>query len=528
MQLALRPYITTGVAIVGASVVAVAPIAMPPSPPDIQVANPVAAVERGVQLTANEIEDAVNALVYGFVARPTVASAELLGKLLAPLIGEQQAFLLPIAALGLAGPLISGGGAAGEALQTVIDSHGLQALLTNLVGAPGTLIDGAVNGGYGPNLAPLVADQVAALLSAQFGSSIPPALIRTVLAGGLLGSGELLGTYPFPPPLDFVLPGTIPTLQGLIEQLGGLLGGSDMGSKSLLLAAPDRDIEEGVNALLFAATKATLSLVQLAAPIAAPILGVNEAQAAQFLAIGTLGFIGPGISGTGAFGTALQNLVDSDGVTDFLSNSLDLVGLPINGAVNGGFGPNLKSIVPGLPPAIPLGTGGTAPFIPVNAVYAPGLIANPGYLYDPALGGIGLKFLGAPPAMVPTSVNLITPGTTATLQGLVGRVFDALPSSSAVSTYKAPAGGTTLKLTEDQGDDVGAKVTPKKNRPLQNILKFNPLDQGGKKDDGAASTNKHRPGLGKTPVANLVKRILGGDDHEKKVANTVSEKPDAD
>ena len=38
MHLALRPYVTTGVAIVGASVIAVAPIA--PLPADIQIPNP--------------------------------------------------------------------------------------------------------------------------------------------------------------------------------------------------------------------------------------------------------------------------------------------------------------------------------------------------------------------------------------------------------------------------------------------------------------------------------------------------------
>ncbi len=56
MQLSLRPYVTTGVALVGASVIAAAPIA-PVTPADVQIPNPaVQAVERGVQLTANEIQ----------------------------------------------------------------------------------------------------------------------------------------------------------------------------------------------------------------------------------------------------------------------------------------------------------------------------------------------------------------------------------------------------------------------------------------------------------------------------------------
>ena len=50
MQLSLRPYVTTGVAIVGASVLVAAPMTV--TPPDIEIANPAAQVERAVELTA--------------------------------------------------------------------------------------------------------------------------------------------------------------------------------------------------------------------------------------------------------------------------------------------------------------------------------------------------------------------------------------------------------------------------------------------------------------------------------------------
>ena len=133
MHLALRPYVTTGVALVGATVIAAAPIT--PTPPDVRVANPVVqAIEREVQLAGLEIEEAINNAIYAFVARPTVAGAELLGRLLEPIIGEEQATLLPLAALGFAGPLISGGGSVGTALQTIVDSEGFEELLSNLIG----------------------------------------------------------------------------------------------------------------------------------------------------------------------------------------------------------------------------------------------------------------------------------------------------------------------------------------------------------------------------------------------------------
>ncbi len=142
MHLALRPYVTTGVALVGASVIAASPIA-PVTPAEVQIPNPaVQAVERGVQLTANEIQTAVNNAIFNFVAKPTVQGAQLLGQLLAPLIGEEQAAALPLAALGFAGPLISGGGSVGTALQAIVDSDSFEEVLVNLIGAVGTVIDG--------------------------------------------------------------------------------------------------------------------------------------------------------------------------------------------------------------------------------------------------------------------------------------------------------------------------------------------------------------------------------------------------
>ena len=62
MQLSLRPYLTAGVAIAGASVIAVAPIQ--PIPTDIQIPNPTVQVVRDVQLTADEIETAWNDVVF--------------------------------------------------------------------------------------------------------------------------------------------------------------------------------------------------------------------------------------------------------------------------------------------------------------------------------------------------------------------------------------------------------------------------------------------------------------------------------
>ena len=154
MQSALRPYLTTGIAIVGATAIAVTPIAVTPTMTDVQIANPVQAVERAVELTANEIQTAVNNLVFA-ATKAGVSVAQLTTPLVAKILGiseQQAAIFLAVGTIGLFGPLISGTGAVGTALQTIADSDGLEDLLTNLIGAPGTIIDGAVNGGYGPNL----------------------------------------------------------------------------------------------------------------------------------------------------------------------------------------------------------------------------------------------------------------------------------------------------------------------------------------------------------------------------------------
>jgi hypothetical protein len=125
---------------VGASVLIAAPIQ--PTPPDIQVANPVAQVESAVQLTANEIENAVNQLVF-VATKAGVSVAQLTTPLVAQILGiseTQASIFLALGTIGLFGPLISGTGAVGTALQDIVDSDGLEELVLNLIGAPGMIM----------------------------------------------------------------------------------------------------------------------------------------------------------------------------------------------------------------------------------------------------------------------------------------------------------------------------------------------------------------------------------------------------
>jgi hypothetical protein len=107
---------------------------------------------------------------------------------------------LSLAVTGLLGPVLSGAGAFGVAVDNVGNAIGTgnpQAVLNAVVNGPAVVLDGVLNGGYGPNLAAL--------------AGLPPDLI-TVLAGGLL-SGPLHAS----PTGALVLSGAIDSLQELAQ-----------------------------------------------------------------------------------------------------------------------------------------------------------------------------------------------------------------------------------------------------------------------------------------------------------------------
>jgi hypothetical protein len=78
------------------------------------------------------------------------------------------------------------------------------------------------------------------------------------------------------------------------------------------------------------------------------------------------------------------------------------------------------------------------------------------------------------------------------------------------------AGATTVE-ERGQGDPGQA---PKKQRKVVNlnVFKVNPLDRGDNDQAGANAADddgpRHRLGLGKTPVRDLVNRVLGGGDRD--------------
>ncbi|TPG34889.1 hypothetical protein [Mycolicibacterium hodleri] len=143
------------------------------------------------QLAAGDVEGAVNTLL----GLPLSVAAPILGLLpvlqtvltkpLTNLVNVINAFtrdpqLTLLAVSGFIAPLISAPAAAAAAIQNVINAVGtgdLGAVANAVLTAPATIVDGLLNGGYGPDLGPL--------------AGFPAGSGLVVKAGGLLSSSAL-------------------------------------------------------------------------------------------------------------------------------------------------------------------------------------------------------------------------------------------------------------------------------------------------------------------------------------------------
>ncbi len=353
MHAAIRPYATGGIALVGASVIAVSPIA--PPLPDIHLPNP-AHVAASVELAAaalaatppsyaQVIQEAVanaQALLNTFRANPTPilsqvaqdqaatfqnlitalqtlggATSTALTTTVPPLLqtafndlasgnvegaidNELNAVLAPVfpitgvvpalsaaltqpltnlvnainaveaggvlsplsmAVTGLLGPVLSGAGAFGVAVDNVGSAIGAgdpQAALNAVVNGPAVIMDGVLNGGFGPDL-----------------SSLAGLAGIKVVAGGLL-SGGLAITVPNGV-VTVQLPGTINSLEALAQTIANAIAPKTTAMaalKSSTLAAPAA-LPAAAAALPAAASKtvtlSTAPTVKVAAPAATKV-----------------------------------------------------------------------------------------------------------------------------------------------------------------------------------------------------------------------------------------------------------------
>ena len=264
MHRALRPYLTTGVALVGAAVIVANPVA--PPPPDIQIAAP-AVTTANVQLAADfatlfadtvanlqlvfdqasfeydtgaeppepttavtftpvlqqiffNTNDSIQSIIGAIIdaEAPGDIPSDLIDAVVTAITQPIENFLnvaglvlspeaLRGLAIGLAGPLLSTVFATGEAIENVLDPNTPEDFVPALINFIPTIADGLLNGGYG---------EVPEFLRP---STAPPGAV--VRPGGLLNRLEIGGV---PPGSDVVLPGLASTLltarDSIAEELG--------------------------------------------------------------------------------------------------------------------------------------------------------------------------------------------------------------------------------------------------------------------------------------------------------------------
>jgi hypothetical protein len=187
-------------------------------------------------LTSGNVEGAINNVlnatlatvfpITGFIPTLSAAFTQPLTNLVNAINAVQVGGVLSplsLAVIGLLGPVLSGAGAFGVAVDNVGSAipDGPAAVVHAIANGPAVVLDGVLNGGYGPNLAAL--------------AGLPPDLI-TVLAGGLL-SGGLHAS----PAGALVLPGTINSLQALGQAIATAIAPKATATvdvKSSTLASP--------------------------------------------------------------------------------------------------------------------------------------------------------------------------------------------------------------------------------------------------------------------------------------------------
>jgi hypothetical protein len=204
----------------------------------------------------NNVLNAILAPVFpitGFIPAVSAAFTQPLTNLVAAINAVQAGGVtspLAMAVTGLLGPVLSGAGAFGVAVDNVgsaITAGDPQAALNAVVNGPATILDGVLNGGFGPDLSSL----------AGLGG-----LGITVVAGGLLSGGlAVTGTSP----VTIQLPGTINSLEALATAFAKALT-----PPKVTMAALTSSMPAAAAALPAAASKAvtlsTAPTVKVAAP----------------------------------------------------------------------------------------------------------------------------------------------------------------------------------------------------------------------------------------------------------------------
>ncbi len=292
MHAAVRPYATAGVALVGASVIAVSPI-VPPLP-DIQVHNPaahLAALADPFQAYTQVFQEAVGnlqSILATAAANPTPVLTQILKNQIASLQDILAALAPPVASSPPTTPALAN--------PTTTPSQIPTSLQTTAAPGSGNVED-AVNN---------------ALLAAV--SAVFP-LTNLI------------------PPLTAAITSPLQNLVDAINTLGPI---------GVVLANPLQNVVNVLNAL------------------SSSFSGLPATNAQIILA----GLTGPLIQGVAATGAAIQGVIDAIGTgnpTAVLGAIIDAPAVIAGGVLNGGFGPDLSTVV-GIPGVTILAGGLLNPF----------------------------------------------------------------------------------------------------------------------------------------------------------------------
>jgi hypothetical protein len=217
-----------------------------------------------VESAINNVLSATLATVFpitGFIPAVSAAFTQPLTNLVAAINAVQVGGVTsPFgeAVIGLLGPVLSGAGAFGVSVDNVgnaVAAGDPQAVLNAVVNGPATILDGVLNGGYGPNL-----------------SSLAGLTGITALAGGLLSGGLEFTSFS---PLTVQLPGTINSLEALAAAFAKALTAPKV-TATATTTADVKSLSTSPAALPAAASTLALTTAPATKAIAAPATDVSK------------------------------------------------------------------------------------------------------------------------------------------------------------------------------------------------------------------------------------------------------------
>jgi hypothetical protein len=438
MQVAIRPYATAGIALVGASVIAVSPIA--PPLPDVHVPSP-AQVARSVELAAEQV--ATTAVSYQQVFQEAVTNLQAILKtaaanptpILSQVLANQLATVKALAAVLPTTNPLGAIAALPNAASTLLsrlaanEPEALQGLLTSIQTALGQ-ISTAVTSAAPPLLQAALGDLTK--------GNVEDA-INNVLSAAIGVVFPIQGT------IQPLLAATVTTpLQAVVDAI------NSVGPLGTIISNPLQNVVNVINAVQDGGVVSPLSQV-------------------------VTGLLGPAISGAGAFGAAVDNVghaIVSGNLVAALGAIVNAPATVLDGVLNGGFGPNLAAIA-GFPPDL------------VNVV-AGGLLSG------------GLNIIAIDPKLTVQLAGTIN-SLQALVQSIAkALVPPAVTQAAKVSTLAAAAelpAAPAKTVTVDTGSSAAA-LPAKTDTPAQK-----PASTGATKDSSTTSTDTESSSTTKNSTA---------------------------